>query len=100
MGESVPYGEAAAIIRELIKDIGSHYSAARLSWAYVIDLPGIMATIHAEAYLNAHRDDKKQPKPYALPRPWDTTKPATVVSDEERAALVERLKRRSALRDR
>jgi len=43
--------------------------------------------VHAEWFMNYHRDVKKQREPFTLPRPW-SERPATAdVTDEERARL-------------
>lgn len=93
------YGEASALIRELGTEVGSHYQAARDGWAYPQSLADIVVTSHAEAYLNAHRDEKKQPTPILLPRPWDTEAEVEKVTQEELDTALERLTRHSAFRD-
>ena len=56
-----------------------------------------MAGIHASAFMNANRDEKKQPEPFKLPMPWpDEATKAEEVTEEERAELRASLQRRSA----
>lgn len=95
VGESVPYGEALDLVRELRKEWASHLVASESGWSWVSSLGDIVATLHAESYINVHREDT-----FRLPKPWDNDAPAVVVTDVERAELVEKLERRSAFRDR
>lgn len=72
---------------------------ARAGWTFPISLPELVTILHAEAFLNTNRDEKKQPKPFDLPRPWDGAKGKADVTTKERAALTASLKRRSAFRE-
>lgn len=96
VGGSVTFGEALDLVVELLKETGSHLVAELagmsrpLSWA---DLAVITLT---EAYLNAHRDPKKQPKPVQLFDLWEKTDPNADVTAERRAELEAQLERRSA----
>lgn len=98
VGGSVSYGETLDLIVELLKETGSHLVAELagmtrpLSWA---DLSVITLT---EAYLNAHRDPKKQPKPVQLFDLWEKQDPNADVTPERRRELEEQLERRSAFR--
>lgn len=52
-----------------------------------------------EAYLNGHRDPKKQRQPFRMPHPWDQPDAGhDTVSAEELAALKASLAARSAFR--
>jgi hypothetical protein len=55
-----------------------------------------MAGIHASAFMNANRDDKKHPEPFDLPLPWPKVAAVADVTPEERAELRASLLRRSA----
>ncbi|MFI8593727.1 hypothetical protein ACIGCK_04765 [Microbacterium sp. NPDC078428] len=56
----------------------------------------VAAIIHAEAFMNVHRDPKKRRDPFTLPGPWSTKDPNADVTPERRAELEEQLGRRSA----
>jgi hypothetical protein len=98
VGESVTFGEATDLVVELMKETGSHLVAELsgmtrpLSWA---DLSVITLT---EAYLNSHRDPKKQPRPVQLFDLWAKQDPNADVTPERRRELHEQLERRSAFR--
>lgn len=92
------YGEAAALIRGIHHEIGSHYYMAAQDWSYPISLPDIVAVMGVEAFLNINRDTKVQPSPFRLPRPWDGKQEETFTEDEKATAIAD-LKRRSAFRD-
>ncbi len=98
VGDSVTYGEALDLVVELMKETGSHLVAELtgmtrpLSWA---DLSVITLT---EAYLNSHRDPKKQPKPVQLFELWEKKDPNADVAPERRRELKAQLERRSAFR--
>lgn len=96
VGESVSFGEAIDLIVELMRETGSHIVAdltglhRPMSWADIA-----MVTL-AEAYLNAHRDVKKHPKPVQLFEVWVKQDPNADVTPERRRELEEQLERRSA----
>lgn len=94
------YGEAAALIRELGKEWGSHYQASVQGWQFVMTYAEWAAALHLETYVEVHRDPEKVPQRFVFPKPWNDHDAASMVTDEERAALVEQLTRRSAFRDR
>lgn len=60
----------------------------------------IAQILHAEWYLNVHRDREASKEPIRLPRPWSTKDPNADVTAEQRAELEQTLLARSALRDR
>ncbi|WP_404474847.1 hypothetical protein [Microbacterium aerolatum] len=60
----------------------------------------IAQLLHAEWYMNVHRDRDSSKEPIRLPRPWSTKGPNADVTTEELAELTEQLLARSALRDR
>jgi hypothetical protein len=95
---SFTYGEAIALTRGLLIEVGSHYHASRSGWSYPSSLADLFTTMHTEAYLNVHRDEKTRREPYVLPRPWD--KHEAPPTDDERDKLLKVLERRSAFRDR
>lgn len=96
----MPYGEAAALIRGLTLELDSHYSTESREWDWPVSWATIAELITAETTLNINRDTKKQPEPVHLPRPWDKPDPSSIVSADERAALVAKLKARSAFKGR
>jgi hypothetical protein len=83
-------------VAQLHLEFGSHLNAGLHGWKFAASYGEVMGAIHASAFVNANRDQKKQPKPFELPMPWVAGAPAESVSKEERAALVTKLLRRSA----
>lgn len=99
VGASVTYGEAAALVRELARRWDSHYTASLQEWEFVSTYGEVLAASHLEAYVNVHRDENA--KPTAITRPWaNAASNAPKVTEDELAALVAKLERRSAFRDR
>jgi len=71
---------------------------AGFDWAAsYADIAGIL---HAEWYMNVHRDTKTAKEPIKLPRPWSAKDPNADVTAAERAELERKLLERSALRNR
>lgn len=99
MGSSLSYGEAAALIRELAKEWGSHYQASLNEWAFVMSYGEWASILHLESYAEVHRDRKKVKQPWDAPKPWRRADAAPTVTDAERADLVEQLERRSVFAD-
>lgn len=60
----------------------------------------ISQMLHAEWYMNVHRDRDATKEPIKLPRPWSAKDPNADVTAEQRTALEQKLLARSALRDR
>ncbi len=102
MGVSVTYGEAAALIRELARRFGSHYSASIEAWDFVPDegYLGFLIGALLEGYISTHRDEKDRGKPISIPRPWGSGKPSERVTDEEFDQLLAEFEARSAFRNR
>lgn len=100
VGASVTYGEAAALVRELARRWDSHYTAALSEWTFVSTYGDVLAAAHFEAYVNAHRDEKKSPEPFTVSRPWSDASATPAVTEDELAVLVAQLEQKSAFRDR
>lgn len=98
LGESVSFGEALDLMVELLKETGSHVVAELSGLARPMSWADMAMVVLAEAYLNAHRDPKKQPKPVTLFELWEKRDPNADVTAERRAELEEQLERRSAFR--
>lgn len=99
MGASLSYGEAAALIRELAKEWGSHYQASVNAWEFVMSYGEWASILHLESYAEVHRDRKKVKKPFVAPKPYRGADAAPKVTEAERADLVAQLERRSAFHD-
>lgn len=77
-------------MQRLANTPGTHLHAELNDWGWPATLAEVAQIFHAEAFINANRDEKKQPAPLELPKPWDKPEPTTAeVTDDER----ERLKR-------
>ena len=102
MGASVTYGEAAALIRELARRFGSHYSAAVEKWDFIPDEGYVSFLLSSllEGYIATHREKKDQGKPISVPRPWGTGKPSERIDEDELDAMIAQFEARSAFRDR
>lgn len=85
---------------ELLKETGSHLFAELREYDWVASYADIASMLHAEWYMNVHRDTKASKDPIKLPRPWSAKDPNADVTAEERAVLERKLLERSALRDR
>lgn len=85
---------------ELLKETGSHLFAALREYDWVASYSDIAHMLHAEWFMNVHRDTKASKEPFQLPRPWSTKDPNADVTAEQRAELEQKLLERSALRDR
>lgn len=85
---------------ELMRETGSHLFADLAGYDRAASQADIAAIIHAESYLNVHRDTKRSKKPIQLPRPWSPKDPNADVTPERRAELVQQLRKRSVFADR
>lgn len=92
----MPYGEAIHLVNELQRDWGSHLSADLGGWGWAASYGELLQAVHLEAYLNAHRDEKKQHAPFVVPKPSDQVKPR--VSAVERARAESYLEEHSVFR--
>lgn len=83
-----------------MKETGSHLFAEMRDYDWPASYADIAGILHAEWYMNVHRDTKASKEPIKLPRPWSDKDPNADVTAEERAELEQKLLARSALRDR
>lgn len=97
IGGSVKYGEAIALVDQIMAHDGSHLRSKISGFNRPASTAEVIAMIHAEAYVNAHLGEDATP--IVLPRPWDPAPSAEDVTPEERADLAAQLKRRSAFRE-
>lgn len=81
-------------------ETGSHLFAALRGYDWPASYTAIAQMIHAEWYMNVHRDREASREPIRLPRPWPVKDPNADVTAEQRAELEQALLARSALRDR
>lgn len=93
VGESIRWGEAIALVDELRQEYGTRFHAAVNGWAFPATIADLIATRHAEWYMNVHRDRKVAPQPITLPTPWPDEE---VFSPEEIARYENLLAQRSA----
>lgn len=95
IGEAVPYGEAIALVHELLAEQGSHFHAAFNGWKYPMSQEAMWAaslTVSVKNMLLAEGQ-----KPVTFPWPWpDPEEEASRVTEEERQALRAQLKAHSA----
>lgn len=100
IGREFTYGEGFDLILELMRETGSHLYASMVG----LDLAGTQAEqaqiLHAQGWVNRHRDTKRFPKPIELPGPWPKHDPNADVSAEQRRELMDQLEARSVFRDR
>lgn len=79
---------------------GTHLHADLARWAYPATWADLATIAAATSTVNANRDAKKQPEPIEFPWPWTGVEDAAEqVTDEERDALKETLRKYSAFRD-
>lgn len=97
MGQDFTLGEARDLLIELMRESGSHLFADMAGYDLAASQSDLATILHAEWYMNVHRDRKKHKKDIQLPRPWSEKKPNAGVTPERRAELVAELERRSAL---
>lgn len=97
IGRDVTYGEAAALIIELMKETGSHLVADMRGYTqYVASTVDLAMLTLAEWFVNVHRDPKKRAKPFEFPRPWPTVPEKPKVSAAERESIEADWRGRSA----
>lgn len=83
-----------------MRETGSHLFAALRDYDWAASYSDIAQMLHAEWYMNVHRDTKASREPIRLPRPWSEKDPNADVTADQRAELEQKLLARSALRDR
>jgi hypothetical protein len=98
VGGPVSHGEAIALIAEMGRETGSHLYADLAGFTVAATQADLASIIHAEWYINVHRDQKKS-KPVELPKPFTREVAEEPVSDERRDELRAQLRARSAFRE-
>lgn len=78
---------------QLTLEYGTRTHASKNGWEFPATIADLIATRHAEWYMNVHRDRKIAPNPIVLPVPWSDVE---AVSPEEFARYEQELARRSA----
>jgi outer membrane lipopolysaccharide assembly protein LptE/RlpB len=68
-------------------------------WSFVASYGDVLTLVQTETVMNVNRDVKKSPQPVALPRPWPDPKSNADVTEAERVALREELRRSSVFSD-
>jgi len=86
--------EAVDLCEQLLWDMGSHLSASVSGWSYPMDRAEMYATALLARVINVTRG--KDEKPFVPEWPWPDKPKAEDVTPAERAALVARLKSKSA----
>ena len=81
-----------------MKETGSHIVAELSGMSRPLSWSEIALITHAEGYLNANRDPKRQPTPIQLFEIWEKKDPNADVTPERRAELTKQLERRSAFK--
>lgn len=89
---------ALALIKELARDTGSHLYAAVAGYTYVASMADIAQMLHFEAFINANREQGREPFKFPLPFSREPEKPE--VTPEERREGKEALAKRSVFRNR
>lgn len=76
---TVPVADAVRHVRELERETGSHLYADLVGMQFAATHAEFAAVLHAEAWLNTHRDREVVKKPIELPKPFllDEEPPAT-----------------------
>lgn len=93
LGESLRWREAIDLVNELRDEFGTRTHASASGWAWPATIAELIATQHAEWFMNVHRDRKVAPMPIVLPKPWPDVE---AVSPEELAKYERLLAERSA----
>lgn len=96
IGGPIPFAEAIDLLHELVRETGSHYFADIAGFDFAGSQRDVAGILLAEAYINAHRDEKKSPEYIQFPKPWRAESSKPVVTDEELEELEQQLSRRSA----
>lgn len=91
IGDSITFGEAVDLVAELRDQPGSRTHASSAGWSWPATIADIATILHAESFINVHRDRKVTREPIRLPRPWSEKPAAAEVTAEERAQLRARL---------
>lgn len=95
IGRDFTFGEGKSLILELMRESGSHLFANLAEFNIAASQSDVASILHAEWYMNVHRDHKKVREPIQLPRPWSAGG-ADQVSADERAEYEQQLRARSA----
>lgn len=96
IGRDYTYGEADRWIRGLFKESGSHLFAEQNDYKVAASHADVATILHAQAWMNWHRDSKVTPEPILLPGPWRREDSNADVTPERRAELEAELNARSA----
>ena len=99
IGGDIPWGEANHLIGELLRETGSHLCADVAGFSLAASQAEFATILHAEAFLNYHRDREVQKAPIELPAPFDRAPDMEPMTEEEHAAATAYLASHSAFRD-
>lgn len=99
LGDGIPWGEAADLINELLRETGSHLYADMAGLQLAASQAEFATILHAEGFLNANRDRDLVPDPVELPAPFDRRPDVEPVTAEEYDAAAAYLAANSAFRD-
>ena len=92
LGVTVTWREATHLLMELTRESGSHLVAALNGYKAAASFADLANILHAEAFVNFHRDRAEYPAPFRLPSPLadEPEASATDAELEEARALLER----------
>lgn len=97
LGDSIPWGEAADLIHELLRETGSHLYADIAGLREAGSQADVATILHAEWFMNVNRDREQHADPIVLPAPFNRTEEAEDVTVEERDEATSYLAAHSAL---
>lgn len=99
LGVGIPWGEAARLIAEVLRETGSHAYADIAGLQLAASQADFASILHAEAFLNVNRDRELMREPVELPAPFDRHPDIEPVTPEEYEAASAYLATHSAFRD-
>jgi len=99
LGVGIPWGEAADLIAELMRETGSHLYADLAGLHLAASQADFAAILHAEWFMNMNRDKDELPEPIELPAPFTRRPEIAPVTPEEYDRAAEYLAAHSAFRD-
>lgn len=80
-------------MRELRLEFGTHTHASVQGWEWPATMAEVVTIMHAQWFMNVHRDRSISPQPISLPVPWPDR---DAVSPEVHAEYEQQLIARSA----
>lgn len=78
--------ESIDLVMGLLSEHKSHFVTALREWEWPMELHELALVNLAEGWMNAHRDEKKQKKPFEYPKPWQAQEKPKFTEEDRRVA--------------